>query len=45
MNNNDIDGIFIKIKELSHEKGYLLFDDLERGADGLTLNEVDWLTN
>ena len=23
----------------------MLFDDLERGTDGLSLNEVDWLTN
>ena len=45
MSNNDIDRAFIKLKALSQKKGYLLFDDLERGTDGLSLNEVDWLTN
>lgn len=45
MSNNDIDRAFIELKALSQKKGYLLFDDLERGTDGLLLNEVDWLTN
>ncbi len=45
MSNNDIDRTFIELKALSQKKGYLLFDDLERGTDGLSLNEVDWLTN
>lgn len=45
MSNNDIDRAFIELKALSQKKGYLLFDDLERGTDGLSLNEVDWLTN
>lgn len=45
MSNNDIDRAFAELKALSQEKGYLLFDDLERGTDGLSLNEVDWLTN
>ena len=44
MSNNDIDRAFIKLKALSQKKGYLLFDDLERGTDGLSLNEVDWVT-
>ena len=45
MSNNDIDRAFIELKALSQKKGYLLFDDVERGTDGLSLNEVDWLTN
>ena len=45
MSNNDIDRAFIELKALSQKKGYLLFDDLEKGTDGLSLNEVDWLTN
>lgn len=45
MSNNDIDRAFIELKALSQKKGYLLFDDLERDTDGLSLNEVDWLTN
>ena len=45
MSHNDIDRAFIELKALSQKKGYLLFDDLERGTDGLSLNEVDWLTN
>ena len=45
MSNNDIDRAFIELKALSQKKGYLLFDDLERGAESLSLNEVDWLTN
>lgn len=45
MSNNDIGRAFIELKALSQKKGYLLFDDLERGTDGLSLNEVDWLTN
>ena len=45
MSNIDIDRAFIELKALSQKKGYLLFDDLERGTDGLSLNEVDWLTN
>lgn len=45
MSNDDIDRDFIELKALSRKKGYLLFGDLERGADGLSLNEVDWLTN
>lgn len=45
MSNNDIDRAFSELKTLSLKKGYLLFDDLERGTDGLSLNEVDWLTN
>ena len=35
MSNNDIDRAFIELKALSQKKGYLLFDDLERGTDGL----------
>ena len=45
MINNDINRAFAELKTLSQKKGYLLFDDLERGIDGLSLNEVDWLTN
>lgn len=45
MSNNDIDRAFIELKALSQKKGYLLFDDLERGTDGLSFKEVDWLTN
>lgn len=45
MSNNDMDRVFIELKALSQKKGYLLFDDLEKGSDGLSLNEVDWLTN
>ncbi len=45
MSNNDINRAFIELMALSQEKGYLLFDDLERSTDGLSLNEVDWLTN
>lgn len=45
MSNNDIDRVFEKLKALSHQKGYLLFDDLEKGTDGLSLNEADWLIN
>lgn len=45
MSNNDIDRVFIELKALSQKKGYLLFDDLERGTESLSLNEVDWLTN
>lgn len=30
------------LKALSQKKGNLLFDDLEKGTDGLSLNEVDW---
>ena len=45
MSNNNIDRAFIELKALSQKKGYLLFDDLERGTDGLSLNEVNWLTS
>lgn len=45
MSNNEIDIAFMALKTLSQNKGYLLFDDLERGTEGLSLNEVDWLTN
>lgn len=45
MSNSDIDRAFMDLKALSQKKGYLLCDDLERGTDGLSLNEVDWLTN
>lgn len=45
MSNNDIDRVFEKLKALSQQKGYLLFDDLEKGTDGLLLNEADWLIN
>lgn len=45
MSYSDIDRAFMDLKALSQKKGYLLFDDLERGTDGLSLNEVDWLTN
>ena len=45
MSNSDIDRAFMDLKALSQKKGYLLFDDLERGTDGLSLNEVDRLTN
>ena len=45
MSNNDIDGAFEELKALSQQKGYLLFDDLERGTESLSLSEVDWLTN
>ena len=30
---------------MSQKKGYLLVNDLERSTEGLSLNEVDWLTN
>lgn len=33
------------MKFLSQQKGYLLFDDLERDTENLSLREVDWLTN
>ena len=45
MSNSDIDRAFMDLKALSQKKGYLLFDDLERGADGLSFNDVDWMTN
>lgn len=45
MSNSNIDRAFVELKALSQRKGYLLFDDLEKGTDGLPLNEVDWLTN
>ena len=45
MCNNNIDRAFAELKVLSQKKGYLLFDDLEKGTDDLSLNEVDWLTN
>ena len=45
MSNNDIDRVFEKLEDLSQQKGYLLFDDLEKGTDGLPLNEADWLIN
>ena len=45
MSNNDIDRVFEELKALSQKKGYLLFDDLERGTESLSLSEVDWLTN
>lgn len=45
MSNNDIDRAFIELKALSQKNGYLLFDYLESGTDGISLNEVDWLTN
>lgn len=45
MSNNDIDRVFEELKALSQKKGYLLFDDLERDTESLSLSEVDWLTN
>lgn len=45
MRKNDIDRTFTELRALSQKKGYLLFDDLERGADGLSFNDVDWMTN
>lgn len=45
MSNNDINRAFIELKALSQKKGYLLFVDLEKGAESLSLNEVDRLTN
>ena len=45
MRKNDIDRTFTDLRALSQKKGCLLFDDLERGADGLSFNDVDWMTN
>ena len=45
MGNNDIDRAFAQVKILSQKKGYLSFDELEKGIEELSLNEVDWLTN
>lgn len=45
MSNNERDRVFIELKALSQKKGYLLINDLERGTDSLSLNDVDWLTN
>ena len=45
MSNDDLDRAYMELKALSQKKGYLLFDDLERGTESLSLNEVDWLTN
>lgn len=45
MSNNDRDRVLMELKALSQKKGYLLFDDLEKGTESLSLNEVDWLTN
>ena len=41
MSNSDIDRAFMNLKALSQKKGYLLFDDLERGTESLSLNEVN----
>ena len=45
MNNNDIDRVFAELTVLSQKKGYLVFDDIEKGTEDLSVNEVDWLTN
>lgn len=45
MSYNEIDIAFMALKTMSQKRGYLLFDDLERGTEGLSLNEVDRLTN
>lgn len=45
MSYNAIDTAFMALKTLSQNRGYLLFNDLETGTEGLSLNEVDWLTN
>ena len=45
MSNTNIDRIFTELRDLSQKKGYLLFDDLEKGTEGLSLNEVNRLTN
>lgn len=41
MRKNDINRTFTELRALSQKKGYLLFDGLERGADGLSFNDVD----
>lgn len=45
MSNNYIDVSFAELGILLQEKGYLLFNDIERVAENLSLNEVDLLTN
>lgn len=45
MSNNNIDKTFTELRSLSKKKGYLLFDDLTKGTESLSLSEVDWLTN
>lgn len=40
MSNNDMDRVFVELKALFQKKGYLFFDDLEKGIDGQLLFEV-----